>query len=345
MRAGSRVRSSHSYVLSGVRIRSNVALAELQPCDGAPISNSEVRFKLMPQCDSLRACSPRWFHRSRNPDGQTFLKRGRIDTGYLLRFPDYADFVVSKDGWEIACSPQNDGVSSATLRHLLLDHVMPLTLNLLGRDAIHASAVFHDGVVCAFAGEAGAGKSTLAASLVGSGAGFFADDCLALEQAGNEIIALPAYMGVRLWKKSAAALGIDGAESTIVADYTAKVRLAKGNFHPRPAPLGAIYFIERRGGRRSKLRDIMVEPLSGSDALMRLVGAAYRLDISDSAMLARQFAFLSRIAGRVALRKLIIPDNIAYLQEVRSAITTDPNRQMSREQQVSGPLALGAGGR
>jgi len=338
-------RSACLYILSGVRLRSNVALAEFPPCDRASTRKPVVRSNLTSPRTPLCARSARWFHRTRNPDGRIFLIRGRIDSGYLLRFPGYADFIIRDDGRDITCAPVRDGISSSTVRHLLLDHVMPLVLNLLGRDAIHASAVLHNGLVCAFAGDAGAGKSTLAASLVETGAGYFADDCLALEQSRDGIIALPAYQGVRLWKNSAAAIGLDEAESTIVAEYTSKVRLTRGNFAPSPAPLGAVYFVQRHRGRGSKLRGIELESLSGSDAVVRLVEAAYRLDISDSVMLARQFGLLSEIAKNIPLRRLLVPNDIQRLRDVRRAIIDDLDRCRTHDRLVSYPLALGMRGR
>jgi hypothetical protein len=61
------------------------------------------------------------------------------------RFLRTADFRVSRDGREIACIHRSSRVSSNTVRHLLLDQVLPVVLNLRGQEAIHATAVLVEG--------------------------------------------------------------------------------------------------------------------------------------------------------------------------------------------------------
>jgi hypothetical protein len=56
---------------------------------------------------------------------------------------------------------------------------------------------------------------------------------------------------------------------------------------------------------------------------MGLVKAAYRLDITDRAMLTRQFQFLSRVAERVPVKRLIVPNEFSALAEVRAAVLHD----------------------
>ena len=67
----------------------------------------------------------------------------------------------------------------------------------------------------------------------------------------------------------------------------------------------------------------MIRELAFGDALMGLIKAAYRLDITDRAMLTRQFHFLSRVAARVPVKRLIVPNEFSALSDVREAILRD----------------------
>ncbi len=76
---------------------------------------------------------------------------------------------------------------------------------------LHASANVVDGIVVAFAGPCGAGKSTLAAILERAGHAVASDDALLLRAQRDTIYAVPAYPGLltRLSQRDAAMLFIE----------------------------------------------------------------------------------------------------------------------------------------
>ena len=138
---------------------------------------------------------------------------------------------------------------AATLRHLLLDQVLPLALGRMGRMAIHASAVHVPGLgAVAFAGGPGSGKSTLAAALARAGCAVLSDDCLVIAVRSGGVWAIPSYPGVRLWPDAASRLGYRGR---LVAHYSDKVRVATGGLPSGdcPARLRALFL--RRPPRRA----------------------------------------------------------------------------------------------
>ena len=63
-----------------------------------------------------------------SPDGTLWMQFFRTETGYLLRFPDMADFQVSADGLGVVCTPA-PGVPDGTPEHLYLNQVLPLALS------------------------------------------------------------------------------------------------------------------------------------------------------------------------------------------------------------------------
>src|SRR5207253_1964784 len=145
-------------------------------------------------------------------------------SGYLFHFPELADFRIDAAGRTIRCHPV-PGTPLETIRHLFLDQVIPLVLSKRGKLVVHASATLFSEGASAFIGMAGAGKSTLAASLADRGFPLLTDDCLLLEEKGHEFSVIPSYPGVRLWDEASSALFGQVPFSGPVAHYTQKKRL------------------------------------------------------------------------------------------------------------------------
>ncbi|MGC2443188.1 MAG: hypothetical protein WA409_07370 [Candidatus Binatus sp.] len=274
---------------------------------------------------------PRWFRHSRPPGGSTWLRCGKTPGGYVLSFADIADFVIDNVGRQVICCNARAGVSLKTIRHLLIDQVLPLVVNLRGREALHATAVATRKGVCAFTGPAGSGKSTLAASFVLSGYPLVCDDCLALSD-GAPIRTLPGYPGLRLWNDSVRALGASSRKLKAVAHYTTKSRLTdsrRGDFCSTSRRLARIYLLQRtRAGKRAAR--VLIEELAPMEALMGLIKAAYRFDTTDTAMLKRQFHFLAGVAEQVRVKRLVVPDDFSALADVRQAVLRDLSGRPAR---------------
>jgi hypothetical protein len=282
-------------------------------------------------CFRRVSLNPIWFRHSRLPGGRRWLRCGKTPGGYALSFANLADFIVDAVGHEVVCCNASSGVSLETVRHLLIDQVLPLIVNLRGREALHATAIATRRGVCAFTGPAGSGKSTLAASFVLSGYPLVCDDCLALSE-GTGIMALPGYPGSRLWHDSTRALGASSRNLKPVAHYTTKSRWQdysrRGDFCSTTRRLARVYLLERARSSKRSTR-VVIQDLAPGEAIMGLVKAAYRFDITDRAMLIRQFHFLSGVVGRVKVKRLIVPNEFSALSEVRAAVLRDlSNRRL-----------------
>jgi hypothetical protein len=296
------------YRLSGFILESGVPLPELPPASGDPSYVFEVDSGRRP------AGRVRWYHHWLKNDTDRWLSFARTPTGYLLRFPSYADFELSRDVSHIVARPRR-GVPPDTLRHLLLDQVWPLVLSGSGRLVIHASAVvLPDGRAIAFAGGAGAGKSSLAASLAASGCLVVSDDCLLLEKSERGWSVVPSYPGLRLWPDMLARLVPGEAGLPDVAHYTSKKRVPAGAlaFAGGPAPLAALYMVRRSAGA-AKAR---VTARTGAEALMALVPFTYLLDCESREQLERSFAGLSALTTTVPVLGLEVPHAARRLGEV-----------------------------
>ncbi len=235
--------------------------------------------------------------------------------------------MVSAGGRQIGvCADAS--VPADTVRHLLIDQVLPLAISHLGHLVLHAGAVALQtaGQGVAFIGPAGAGKSTLTASLTDAGCRLLADDALVVSL-GPPLLARPAYPGVRLWPE--VALPVYGSERDVdalprVASYTAKRRV-RGNgswqLADQPVPLERVHLLAEREDDQ-----VVIERLRPRDALVALLSHTYVLDVSDRDRLQAQFVSVSRALAAFDVRRLGYPRTLDRLGAVRAAIIEDLRR-------------------
>jgi len=316
------------YRIYGLDLASELVLPELIPLAGSDLARATDITVRMEIADPSSIPPLNWFAVFLLPGGEPGLTCAKEPAGYRLRFPELADFRVDYRGREIICEAP-EGLPPATIRHLLLDHVIPRTLSLLGIEALHATAVLTPYGVCAFTGATGVGKSTLAASFHLAGYPVLSDDCLVLSQDDDPILATPAYPGVRLWDDALAAL-CDGLESGLpVAHNSSKLRVLadtrQRSFTRDRMALARIYDLvpAPEEGEEVGVDHEIVEAMSGREAIMSLLTSVFPFDITDRQVLARQFEFFDRVASRVPVRRLHVPEGFSSLPAVRDAIFAD----------------------
>jgi hypothetical protein len=317
-----RIRTFHNQAY-GLQIVADMSIPELATLKPSSHRNA-VRVSLARRFERSYLI-PRWYLQSRQPRGKPWLRYGKIQDGYVLSFPDLADFVVDGVGSRIVCCNASGDATIRTIRHLLIDQVLPLIVNLRGKEALHATAIATRKGICAFTGPAGSGKSTLAASFVMSGYPLVCDDCLAVTER-KTIVALPGYPGLRLWDDSIQGVGATSRNLKPVAHYTGKSRWSTYSrpteFYTKPRRLARVYLLKRSRSSRPSTR-VVIRELAPAEALMGLVKAAYRFDITDTAMLKRQFHFLARVAEQVPIKQLVMPNDFSALADVKQAVLRD----------------------
>jgi hypothetical protein len=268
---------------------------------------------------SLQTVEREWFHHWRIGRQAPWLSFARADDGYLLRFRQLADFFISRDGAYIRASPSRE-LPVDTLRHLLLDQVLPLALSRRGRLLLHASAIHVPGVgALAFAGPTGRGKSTLAAALASQGGRILSDDCVAIDRQAGVLQVFPAYPGLRLWLDGPPRPLPRGTIASRVAHYTSKRRVNGGvlQFQHQPSPLRALFLVSERSDMGPT---VAFRRCRAAARLMGLVRHAYLLDIEDRDQLVRAFEGLSSIATSVPVLRLRVRHGHGRLGRVAGAI-------------------------
>lgn len=262
-----------------------------------------------------------WTQQWRASAGQVTLAHRREGETHWLRFPALADFRISADAGDIACYPL-PGIAEETIRHLLLDQVLPRCLAQQGRLMLHASAVRLDEGVLLFIGSSGAGKSTLAGNFHQAGHTALSDDCVWLKESGSRPTALPTYGGLRLWEDSLHSILDEDQPIHPMAHYSSKKRVFLTDQATGAAregyPVRAVIAICPAG--ETPGADVSLEPLSRREAYMELVKQTFWLNVNDWE---RITGLTEALGGLIpALRTLRLRMRRAYriLPKVRAAI-------------------------
>jgi hypothetical protein len=182
------------YLYCDQTVASNIAIPELLSADHEKVG---LFFDL--QALKKQIAHFRWSHHWFSPDGKKLLSYCLHDCKHWLQFLGLADFLISADAKKISCYPLSE-VPEETIRHLLLDQVLPRCLAHQGKVLLHASAVRLEQGLLLFIGESGAGKSTLAGNFHQFGMPAVSDDCVWLRESKVEIEAVPTYGGLRFGK-------------------------------------------------------------------------------------------------------------------------------------------------
>lgn len=192
---------------------------------------------------------------------------------------------------------------------------------------IHASAVAADGVVFAFTGSAGAGKSTLVAALGQHGFPMFCDDTLVLDLSDpDNIICLPGHKRLKLCKD---AFQMTGAAREEQVSQTLEKHYAEpaGGIVATALPIGDLIFLEEGPEYR-------ISPILGSERFTRVEDDHYTFRMFEAASQfnrAEQFAHRARLARQIPMALFERPldparfdDGVSYIAEYlgnRSALS------------------------
>lgn len=292
----------------------------LEPGQGAPAA--EVRLDGVQPGDA-----PQWFHQWTTPDGRIWLQAAQDSAGdYVLRFED-SRFRISSDGRQVAVQAGTDALAGA--RHDLINTVLPMLLNLQGREVLHASSVLSPrGEAVAFVGNGGTGKSTAAAAMMAAGYRLLSDDALPLIPQHGGIATASGAPEMNLWAQPRRLLGLDqpGFPQGKRLVRPGEARHRAGQFR-----LDRIYVVEPAAGAVGS----SLLPMTTAQTLMELVRAAHRMDLRDRVMLQRQFGVLWRVAESVPARRLVYrahnPEPAAWAElveaDLRGSGAGVPNRQ------------------
>lgn len=292
------------------------------PVDGVPARTSGAWDVEFIESDAGRfteahACIPadqrgRWAQAAALPDGSRYRQ-----------WTDLFEFLVSRDGRTIRARALPGASREAFVAYLLVD-ALSYTMVRLGREPLHATAVYTDHGIVGFIGESGDGKSTLGALFVQGGFSLLTDDMLVLTEEGDGFLAHPGPPRIKLYRAIAHRIFGGDRPGVPMNPTTEKLIIPLDDRQVRrhAGPLRALYLIGQTPGgppaRQPELRR-----LRPAEAFPRLLAATAGHWIDEPARLMRQFEAVTRLVRRVPIKTLQYPRDADQLLAVRDAVLGD----------------------
>jgi hypothetical protein len=200
---------------------------------------------------------------------------------YWMHLPSLASFRFSPRADEVTAV-----VPSGIREELVLDayrrSVLPMALQVGGREVLHASAVRTSRGVLALCGVSEAGKSTIAFGLSRRGHQLWADDAVAFEISSGEAMVHSLPFGIRLRHEPAEWFGMDAAAPPTTTEPL------------ETAPLAAICVLRRRD---DATLPVAVRRISSAGAFAAVLAHAYCFTLQD---LERKRRMMNHYLGLVA---------------------------------------------
>jgi hypothetical protein len=236
--------------------------------------------------------------------------------GYLLDERGFGLYGVSQGGRNVSCAVPP--VAPWRWQRHLVGRVLPFVSTLRGLEPWHASAVVIDGHAIALAGQAGVGKTTVAAQLILGGVELLADDVLAIQHLGSEARAHPgpglmSLRGPTVKRLTSSELRSLGRRVGADSD---SIRLAVAR-HERSLSLSALYLLEPAAAGSAPRLTTQEAP----DPRW-LMSCAFNLALTTPARLVRQLDVCAMVARSVRVVRVAIPRQ-AEPQGVARRIASD----------------------
>lgn len=251
---------------------------------------------------------------TRAADGQVWVGLRGSGDRYVLSFPTQVDFLLDLAARTVVYDARAYTAENS-LRHLLIDQVVPHLLAADGGLVLHASGVATAEGALAFVGPSGTGKSSLAAALVTRGATLLADDFLLLRETDDGYEATPAYPSLRLWKDAAEHFTAAAADLPTVSAYTDKRRWAV--VPPATDAEHRLRAIVILGGPPGNVAEACeISWARGSDAFVALFKQGYRIARAERTGQVEEQSRYSRLVERVPLMLLRHRHDYTVMDEV-----------------------------
>lgn len=246
----------------------------------------------------------------RDLDGGVYAYTETLGDEYRMHLPGLATFRFSSRGDEIAAEVHG-GTGEEPVLDAYRRRVLPMALQVSGREVLHASAFRAPSGVVALCADSGTGKSTIALGLNGRGYAIWADDLVAFETSdqGSRAISLPFKPRLR---PSAAALF--GLKAIGLATEASASVLATG---AEAVTLSAICVLRRA---QSCARPVAVRRLSPGESLAAVLAHAWYFAIQDGERKRRMISHYLELVAGIAVFEVSFLTGLEHLPATLDAI-------------------------
>jgi hypothetical protein len=218
----------------------------------------------------------------RTADGALVALGHTVNGTHWMHWPGLASFAFGAREGRVIAYPSR-AVGRRTVRDIYQRGVLPIALQALGAEALHASAVHTRIGVVGFVASSETGKSTLAFELARRGHAQWSDDSLVFDSgcADATVVQLPFRVRVR------------GA---------ARTPLPRARTLPHRALVAALFLLER--AQLAGRGPVCVEPLAGGEAFSALLTHAHCFEAHRAERRSRMIHFFLDVAARVPILRL-----------------------------------------
>lgn len=293
----------HTYMKAGLKICSELHLPELLTTDFEGPPDVEIRYAAVPKT---------------LPGGVQSMPEAQAAPGaVLLTIPGVGRYHVLA-GKEVRIEPFPDA-KIEDVRLFLLGSAFGAIYLQRNHFPLHASVVVIAGKAVAFAGDSGAGKSTMAAWMNRTGYPLLCDDVCVIQTDEDPFpMAFPAYPQMKLWKDALRMLELE--TSGLRRDFarTDKFHLPIDSpFASEPVPLRQIFFL-----RYSDDASVpSMADISPSEAVPLLRNNTYRYQfISGLGLTEKHFRNCISIANSVPAHFLDRPRKLDFLADCQRLV-------------------------
>jgi hypothetical protein len=226
--------------------------------------------------------------------------------------------IKAVNGSQLIIDPEA-GAEERGFRFLVAGIGLGFILHQRGISSLHASAVRVQDQAVAFIGWKGMGKSTTAAAFHQAGFSVITDDVLPLDLNPDTVHVWPAFPHLKLLPQSVTSVFQEDPDAHPRLDPQGekRSRSVRRGFPSKALPLQCIYVLD---WAKDNCSAVQIDPLHGQDACIELLRHTFALRmLQQSAPTHDQLAFMSQVASRVHVRRLIRPvnlDQVATLPEV-----------------------------
>ena len=230
--------------------------------------------------------------------------------------PGAATFCFDHRGEETLAVSQ-PGVERQVVQEVYDRHVLPVALQALGCEALHASGVRSRHGVLALCGPSGVGKSTLAFALGRQGHPIWADDSVVFEPCRGRALAVPIPFRLRL-------------RPPVASFFSLAAGAASGGRMPsgESPPLAAVFLLERFTASPGAC-PLELRRLSGADAFVGTLRHVNCFSSKDRERTRRLIGNYLDLAASVPLFTLRFASGFARLAEVAEAFSASVDRALA----------------
>jgi hypothetical protein len=229
---------------------------------------------------------------------------------YWLQLPGVASYRISDDGTSVAAIPDRRA-RPETIHDYYNRYVVPMALQALGCEALHASGIVSRRGVVAFCGQPQAGKSTTAYALRLRGYPQWADDSVVLAISGDGVKAVALPFRVRM--RPASAEHFSFPRTAGILEGPAQIRPADTQ-----VSLAVVCILNRQQEGDSK--SVEVRRLRPAEAFHALLPHATCFNLSDQERKRKMLEQYFALARRVPVFGIGFAPGLEHLDDLADAI-------------------------